>query len=166
MESELVPMALELGLGITPWSPLKSGLLSGKYTRANAANTKSDRGRFLMGALNEHNFHIVDLLVAIARELGATPASVALTWLAQRPGVASIIIGARTLQQLTQNLAVTTLSLAADAIARLDAVSEPLGDFISRFNAINPAFMHGGISVNSLAAPPSPVAPEPGSKVC
>jgi len=165
VESELVPMALELGLGVTPWSPLKSGLLTGKYPRANAASIRTDRGRFLTAAFSDRNFDIVDVLVGVARELGATPASVALAWLAQRPGVASIILGARSLEQLAQNLAVTSLSLPAEAIARLDAISEPPGDFIARFNAINPAFMHGGLSVNGLLAPPSPVGAGPDTKV-
>jgi len=165
VESELVPMALELGLGITPWSPLKSGLLTGKYTRAGGANAKSDRAPFMAGAFTDRNFDIIDVLVAIGGELGATPASVALAWLAQRPGVSSIILGARSLEQLAQNLAVTNLSLPGEVVARLDAVSAPPGDFISKFNAINPAFMHGGISVNGLSPPASPITPGPGQKV-
>jgi aryl-alcohol dehydrogenase-like predicted oxidoreductase len=165
VESELVPMALEFALGITPWSPLKSGLLTGKYPRANGANTKSDRAQFMTGAFTDRNFDIVDTLVAIGRELGATPASVALAWLAQRPGVSSIILGARNLEQLAQNLTVSTLSLPTEAIARLDTISRPPVDFVSYCNAINPAFMHGGMSVNGLYPPAPPSAPAPEQKV-
>src|SRR6202011_746290 len=66
VEQELVPMALEFGLGITPWSPLKSGILSGKYTRKNAGQLKSDRG-FSDGFLNEKTYTIVDELEMIAK---------------------------------------------------------------------------------------------------
>src|SRR5688500_13060985 len=67
VEQELVPMARELGLGITPWSPLKSGALSGKYTRATSGQHKPDRAAFVEGNLNERTYAIVDALEAIAR---------------------------------------------------------------------------------------------------
>ena len=67
VEQELVPMALELGLGITPWSPLKSGALSGKYTRKNAGEVKGDRGVFLDPFLNEKTYTLIDELESIAR---------------------------------------------------------------------------------------------------
>src|ERR1700716_440799 len=67
VEQELVPMARELGLGITPWSPLKSGALSGKYTRAKVATVRPDRGPFLDHFLNEKTFVVVEALEAIAR---------------------------------------------------------------------------------------------------
>src|SRR6202021_3252404 len=67
VEQELVPMALEFGLGITPWSPLKSGALSGKYTRTNAGEVKGDRGFFLDPFLNEKTFTVVGALEGIAQ---------------------------------------------------------------------------------------------------
>src|SRR6202000_2151795 len=97
-------MALELGLGITPWSPLKSGVLSGKYTRQNAGQVKADRGQMAEAHLNEKTYAIVDELQKIATEVGSTPASVALAWVQGRRGVASTIIGARTLAQLDDNM--------------------------------------------------------------
>src|SRR5205814_3031713 len=97
VEQELVPMARELGLGITPWSPLKSGALSGKYTRKNAGQVKGDRGAWVMSALNDKAYAIIDELIKTAKALGTTPARVALSWVQSRPGVTSTIIGARTL---------------------------------------------------------------------
>src|SRR6185436_14772274 len=100
VEGELIPMALEMGLGVTPWSPLKSGVLSGKYTRENAATLKADRGERVTAALGEKVYAIIDELAGIAKEAGKAPASVALAWVQARPGVASTIIGARRLDQL------------------------------------------------------------------
>src|SRR5580765_2480837 len=99
VEGELVPMALELGLGVTPWSPLKSGVLSGKYTRANVATVTADRGERVTATLGEKVYTIIDELARIAKEAGATAASVALAWVQSRRGVASTIIGARRLDQ-------------------------------------------------------------------
>lgn len=99
VEQELVPMALELGLGITPWSPLKSGVLSGKYTRQNASEQKADRA-FVGWALNEKAYAVVDELAGVAQAHDTTPARVALAWVQGRPGVTSTIIGARRLTQL------------------------------------------------------------------
>jgi aryl-alcohol dehydrogenase-like predicted oxidoreductase len=84
IEQELVPMALELGLGITPWSPLKSGALSGKYTRKNAGEAKGDRG-FMDSFLNEKAFTVVDALDGTAHAHDSSVARVALSWVpAQR----------------------------------------------------------------------------------
>src|SRR6201994_3548945 len=103
VEQELVPMARELGLGITPWSPLKSGVLSGKYNRRNAGQVKGDRGLFLDPFLVEKTYAVVDELQAIAAAHGSTPARVALSWVQGRPGVGSTIIGARRIEQLEDN---------------------------------------------------------------
>src|ERR1700689_3408202 len=99
IEGELIPMALEQGLGVTPWSPLKSGLLSGKYTRANAGQLKANRGEWATSALTEKAYTVIDELTRISRELESTPARVAISWAQHRPSIASTIIGARTLQQ-------------------------------------------------------------------
>src|ERR1700753_1366000 len=104
VEQELVPMALEHGLGITPWSPLKSGALSGKYTRENAGSIKKDRGVFLESVLqSENTYDVVDALSKIAKELDTTVARAALAWVRQQAGVTSTIIGARTIAQLDDN---------------------------------------------------------------
>src|SRR5581483_2128717 len=116
VEGELIPMALELGLGVTPLSPLKSGVLSGKYTRENAGKVKPGRGAWVEGSLNERAYLVIDILVDLAAKLGTTPARVALSWVQSRPGVASTIIGARTVAQLDDNLEALELRLPPDAI--------------------------------------------------
>jgi aryl-alcohol dehydrogenase-like predicted oxidoreductase len=134
IEREHVPLALELGMGITPWSPLASGLLSGKYTRADdnksdgegrlAAMQKSQNPAFLK-LFTERNWRIVDGLVATAKELGRPAAEVALAWVARRPGVTSTIIGATKLEQLDANIRALELELPAEASARLEALGRP-----------------------------------------
>jgi len=78
VEGELIPMAEELGLGVTPWSPLKSGVLSGKYTRENVGKVKADRGAWVESSLNERAYSVIDVLQRVAKELDASPAHVAL----------------------------------------------------------------------------------------
>src|SRR4051812_13245151 len=104
VEQELVPMARELGLGITPWSPLKSGVLSGKYTRATAGQGAGGRGAFMGHLLNEQTYALVDELAKVAAARDSTVARVAIAWLQARPGVTSTIIGARRLAQLEDNV--------------------------------------------------------------
>ncbi|MEO8677662.1 MAG: aldo/keto reductase [Vicinamibacterales bacterium] len=148
VEGELIPMALELGLGVTPWSPLRGGVLSGKYRRENAATQKADRGERVTNFLNERTYTIIDELIRIAGELTATPAAVALAWVQSRPGVASTIIGARRMDQLDQNLAALDVALTADHIAALDQVSVPTLPFPVNFIHAAPAFAQGGTTIN------------------
>ena len=117
VEQELVPMAREHGLGITPWSPLKSGALSGKYTRKNAGQIKADRGFFLDPFLNEKTYALVDELEAIAKAHDSTVARVALAWVQAQPGVTSTIIGARRLAQLEDNVKAVDVRLTAEELA-------------------------------------------------
>src|SRR5271170_6195603 len=98
VEGELIPMAQEMGLGVTPWGPLKSGALSGKYTRANGGEMKADRGDHVTGSLTDQAYDLLDELQKIAKELGSTVAAVSLAWVHSRPGVTSTIIGARTMK--------------------------------------------------------------------
>jgi aryl-alcohol dehydrogenase-like predicted oxidoreductase len=160
VEGELVPMALELGLGVTPWSPLKSGALTGKYTRANAGKHQADRGPWVLSALNDKAYDIVDKLTEIARALDTTPARVALAWVSGRPGVSAHILGARTLAQLDDNLAALDVKLAPDQVAALDALSVPQLDFPADFIKMSNVFMHGGATVNGEPAPAWPMAPK------
>jgi len=160
VEGELMPMAREMGLGVTPWSPLKSGVLSGKYTRENAASVKADRGERVTQNLGEKVYSIIDELIAIGKELGASPASVALAWVQGRPGVASTIIGARRLDQLDQNLAALALSMNADQVARLDKLSKPTLGFPMQFLNVASIFSQGGTTVNGEASTVWPLAPK------
>jgi aryl-alcohol dehydrogenase-like predicted oxidoreductase len=164
VEQELVPMALELGLGITPWSPLKSGALSGKYTRKNAGQVKADRGFFVDAFVGEKTYAVVDELEAIAKAHESTAARVAIAWLAARPGVSSTIIGARRLAQLEDNVKALDVKLGADDLARLDALTKPAFGFPQNMAAMFPAIHNGGTTVNGVAAPPSPFVMERGDK--
>ena len=149
VEGELMPMARELGLGCTPWSPLRGGALSGKYRRENAATAKPPRGERVTNYLTESTFRIVDELIRIGAERGVSPATVAIAWVMARPGVSSPIIGARTAEQLAQNLAAADVALLPADISALDAVSEPALQFPMPFikNIAN-SVMHGGATVN------------------
>ena len=159
VEGELIPMALELGLGVTPWSPLRSGVLSGKYTRDNAKTLKADRGERVTQFLDERAFVILDELARIAKAHGTTSAAVALAWVRSRPGVASTIIGARRLDQLEQNLAALDITLAPDEIASLDKLSQPALNFPAAFLKSAGMFLHAGATVNGEKSIVWPLAP-------
>jgi aryl-alcohol dehydrogenase-like predicted oxidoreductase len=126
-EYELVPAGLDQGVGILVWSPLAGGLLSGKYRRG----AEQPEGRQLSGwgepPVRDEDalYDVVDVLVEVAEARGASPAQVALAWLLGRPGVSSVIVGARTDAQLADNLGAADLELDAQERARLDAVSAP-----------------------------------------
>jgi aryl-alcohol dehydrogenase-like predicted oxidoreductase len=158
VEGELIPAAQEMGVGVLPWSPLKSGALSGKYTRENAGKVKGDRGGIIEAPLGEKTYAIVDELIRIAGDVGATAAGVALAWVRGRPGVTSTIIGARTVDQLERNLASLSVKLTPAQVQRLDALSEPTLNFPAAMREVMDSFMHGGLSVNGVAAPPTPLA--------
>ena len=148
VEGELTPMAQELGLGVMPWSPLKNGWLSGKYTRENAGAAESGRAQ-LVGAPTEKDYLIIDVLKAVAAEQDASPAAVALAWVQGRPGVASTIIGARRLDQLRQNLAALDITLTAAQIASLDQASKPILNFPADLNRDrSPSLAFAGATVD------------------
>lgn len=160
VEGELMPMARELGLGVTPWSPLRGGALSGKYTRQNAQQVKADRGERVTAFLTDRGYAIIDELLKIARELKTTAAAIALAWVQGRPGVSSTIIGARRLDQLDQNLAALDAKLSAAHTASLDKLSEPALNFPAAFLRVATMFAHGGATVNGEASQPWPMAPQ------
>jgi aryl-alcohol dehydrogenase-like predicted oxidoreductase len=165
VEQELVPMARELGLGITPWSPLKSGMLSGKYTRRNAGQIKADRGFIGDTFLTEKTYAIVDELETIAKTHESTVARVALAWVQAQPGVTSTIIGARRLAQLEDNLKALEVKLSAEELGRLDALTKPKFGFPQNMQPLFPALHNGGTSVNGAYAPPSPFGVGKGDKI-
>jgi aryl-alcohol dehydrogenase-like predicted oxidoreductase len=165
VEQELVPMAHELGLGITPWSPLKSGVLSGKYTRRNAGQIKSDRGFIADTYLTEKTYAIVDELEIIAKAHQSTVARVALAWVQAQPGVTSTIIGARRLAQLDDNLKALDIKLSAEELGRLESLTKPTFGFPQSMQPWFPAIHNGGTSVNGVAAPLSPFGVGKGDKI-
>jgi aryl-alcohol dehydrogenase-like predicted oxidoreductase len=159
IEGEIQPMATNFGLGITPWSPLKSGILSGKYTRANAGQVNPSRGEWVTSALNEKTYRIIDSLLEIAHETSATPAQVALSWLHSKPVVSSIIIGARTEAQLDDNLRALEISLKPEFIERLDSLSKPELNFPAAQLEFMQAVAYSGVSVNGQKFPISRISP-------
>jgi aryl-alcohol dehydrogenase-like predicted oxidoreductase len=165
VEQELVPMAREFGLGITPWSPLKSGVLSGKYTRHNAGKIKSDRGFIADTFRTEKTYAIVDELNIIAKAHESTVARIALAWVQAQPGVTSTIIGARRLAQLEDNLEALDVKLSAEEFGRLDALTKPTFGFPQSMQAWFPAIHNGGTTVNGFSAPPSSFGVEKGDQI-
>jgi aryl-alcohol dehydrogenase-like predicted oxidoreductase len=127
VERDLIPMARAVGIGVMPWSPLASGLLSGKYANGAGANSDPAGGRGVMlaahGRVNEGAVAIADAVKRSADRLGATSAQVALAWLLANPAVAAPILGARTLRQLEDNLGSLKVELAAEHLAELDSAS-------------------------------------------
>lgn len=125
-EQELLPIAIDQGVGVQVWSPLAGGLLSGKFRRGAAA-PDGTRHALNWGEPPIHDeerlYRIIDCLVEIAEGRGVSAAQVALAWLASRPGVSSIIVGARTEAQLKDNLAAASLKLTPTELAALDKVS-------------------------------------------
>lgn len=127
-ERDLIPMARELGLGVTPYSPLAGGLLTGKYSHADLEGTESGesaRKSFNagLGMVTEHNLAIADVVREVAAELDRTPAQVGLAWLLQNPGVTAPVIGARTPEQLEGNLGALEVDLTGAQLARLEEAS-------------------------------------------
>jgi aryl-alcohol dehydrogenase-like predicted oxidoreductase len=155
VEQELVPMASEFGLGITPWSPLRGGVLSGKYTRRNDGEHKADRGARVDSFLNEKTYAIVDELEIIAKAHATSVASVALAWVHTQPGVSSVIIGARRLAQLDDNVRAVDVNLSADELARLDALTKPTFGFPHNILEMAAGMVNGGTTINGVTAPTS-----------
>ncbi|MCL5270658.1 MAG: aldo/keto reductase [bacterium] len=126
-EREVIPMARELGLGLLPWSPLAGGMLTGKYNPADEDSltppTKPTRGGFVEEKINRQNVAIVREVLNVAHEMGQSPAQVALNWTMQRPGVTSIVLGARTMAHLKDNMGCLDFTLPAEQMRRLCEVS-------------------------------------------
>lgn len=136
IEHEVVPAALDAGVGLLPWSPLAGGWLSGKYRRdepptgATRLGENPTRGMEAWEARNAdpRTWEIIDAVDAVARETGATASQVALRWLSDQPAVTSVILGARTVEQLEDNLGAADLRLTDDQRSRLDDASAPHAD--------------------------------------
>ena len=131
VERELLPMAHELGLGVLAWSPLGSGVLTGKYSRADLdqATTSNPAGTRKSvaashGALTERSLTIADAVRQVAEEQSRSPAQIALAWLLQRRApIAMPILGARTLAQLEDNLGALDVALDEGQRLRLESTS-------------------------------------------
>jgi aryl-alcohol dehydrogenase-like predicted oxidoreductase len=123
-EHELVPAGLDQRTGIMAWSPLQFGLLSGKFRRGEAKPTESRLASLdAPGPVDERLYKIVDALAEIAGQRGVSISQVALNWVTRKPGVDTVIVGARNEQQLTDNLAAANWTLTDAEVERLDEVS-------------------------------------------
>lgn len=132
-EHEIVPAALDAGIGLLPWSPLAGGWLSGKYERdtppkgATRLGENPERGMEAWEARNaqERTWRTVDAVRAVAAERDVSASQVALAWLGQRPAVTSVILGARNLDQLADNMGAVDVQLTDAEVTRLTAASAP-----------------------------------------
>lgn len=138
IESEIVPAALDAGMGLLPWSPLGGGWLTGKYKRDTAPegatrlgeNPKRGMEAWEKRNAQERTWAIIDVVLEIAEDRSVSPSQVALAWVAQQPAVTSVILGARTTEQLADNLGAASLRLSEEEVARLSEVSAPeLADY-------------------------------------
>ena len=159
VEHDLLPMAQANGLGVTPWSPLRGGLLTGKYGRNRHPQGEGRHVPGVSKSLTDRNYTIIEATEAVAAELGSGVAQVALAWVLSRSGVASPILGARTLAQLKGNLEALELRLPPEMITRLDGVSEPASIFPHGFLANTRHVMQSGATINGLPSDPWSLAP-------
>src|SRR6185437_3626975 len=136
IENEFTALATRYGMGLMVWSPLASGLLSGKYKPSQGKPTGEGRLQSMAGSNNpafakftDRNWKIVEELERVAKEVGRSMAQVALNWVANRPGVGSVIIGASKPQQLADNLGALDFPLPKDLVNKLDRASAPQPQF-------------------------------------
>jgi aryl-alcohol dehydrogenase-like predicted oxidoreductase len=155
IEREFVPLGQELGMGIMVWSPLASGLLSGKYQPSTNGTTGTGRLETVKGIANpafqkfsDRNWAIVGELEKVAAELDRSMAQVAINWAANRPGIASVIVGATKLAQLEDNLKALEFTIPPESLDRLETVSRPESQFpYSFFDNEIQGMIHGGVAV-------------------
>lgn len=133
IERELIPMAQSYGIGILPWSPLARGFLTGKYKRGEDIPGDTRLASDMQGPFKKRTgqhfsdraYDVIEVVEAIASEKGVTPSQVALAWLMWQPGVTSVIIGPRTIEQLDDNVGAASVEITDADRARLDEVAEP-----------------------------------------
>jgi aryl-alcohol dehydrogenase-like predicted oxidoreductase len=132
VERDLIPMAREMGLGVIPWSPLASGVLTGKYSRADlehggvSASASGTRKNVALanGALTARGLEIAEVVKEVAREMERTPSQVAIAWTLLNPGVTAPILGVRTLSQLEDNLRALDVRFSDEQRERLEEASD------------------------------------------
>ncbi|MFF4749362.1 aldo/keto reductase [Streptomyces sp. NPDC002514] len=155
-EGELIPMAQALGMGVLPWGPLKSGFLSGKYSSAITGPVDTTRAQ-LVGTPSEADYVVIDALNAVAGDVGADPAAVALAWVQGRPGITSTLVGARRLDQFEANLRALDVTLTEAQRTTLDDVSAPALNFPAVNNrTLAPMLQFAGATVDGIPSVASP----------
>jgi len=142
-ERELIPAARTFGLGTLIWSPLGRGFLSGKYERGAAAPAGTRLASWQDSYAqfnNDRSWALLDKVREVARRRETTPAAISLAWLLARPETSTIIVGARTTEQLEQNVAALSVKLSREDIAELDAASAPKWGYPYDFIAMREAW--------------------------
>ncbi|GII54676.1 aldo/keto reductase [Planotetraspora thailandica] len=156
-EGELIPMSQALGMGVMPWSPLHGGLLSGKYSSAGTTIPDANRTR-IPGEPTAADLAVIDAVNAIAEEVGATSAQVALAWVQGRPGVTSTLIGSRRIDQFETNVGALDVTLSEAQRTTLDEVSAPKLNFPAENNRLlAPSLQFAGATVDGRSSVVSPL---------
>lgn len=125
LERETVPMLLDQKMGLLVWSPLAGGFLSGKFTRGKEGPKDARRSTFDFPPINvEHSYGVIEAMQPIAAAHGVSVARIAIAWLLHQPSVTSVIIGAKRIEQLDDNIAASEISLSAAELASLDEASK------------------------------------------
>lgn len=146
-------MAQALGMGIMPWSPLKSGFLSGKFKRGSKDDIDTKRTG-LVGVPSEADYDVIEAVAAVASELEVSSASVALAWVRSRSGVSSTLVGARRVDQLLANLDSLDVKLSAEQMKKLDEASKPNLNFPAENNeTLAPMIGFPGTTVDGRTVP-------------
>lgn len=161
VENDLVPMAMEMGLGLMPWSPLKEGLLSGKYTRANRGQLLSGRNEGRVDPnLSEDTYLLIDQLERIADARDVAVAAVAIAWLMQQKGVCSTLLGARTMEQLQQNMRAAELELSQEELQSLSILTNPVRPFPHNLLQGTADLLQAGTKVNGVPSDVAAILPQ------
>ncbi|MEJ3658497.1 aldo/keto reductase [Actinomycetes bacterium KLBMP 9759] len=144
-EGELIPMAQAMGMGVLPWSPLRGGFLSGKYSSATTSDVDTTRARMP----GDSELVVIDALNTVAAEAGVPAAQAALAWVLGRPGISSVVIGARRMDQFETNLGALAVTLSEAHRAALDELSAPKLNFPAENNAVlAPSLQFAGATVD------------------
>lgn len=161
VENELIPMALEMGLGVIPWSPLKEGILSGKYTRENKGQQLSGRNESRISPeLPEKTYQVIEQLTAIAEDRNVPVSAVAIAWVMHQKGVTSTLLGARTLEQLKQNIKASELKLSTEELQALNKLSVPELPFPHNLLNGTADLLQAGTTVNGIKSNVARILPQ------
>jgi len=125
IEHELIPLCIEEGLGVLPWSPLSGGFLTGKYTRQNQKPTGARRSEFNFPPVDERGYDAIDALTEIAKNKNISIPQLSLAWLLAKKGVTSVITGANKMSQLEDNLKSSEITLTDEEITKLSDITKP-----------------------------------------
>jgi len=140
LEREIIPMALDQKIGVLVWSPLAGGLLSGNFTRTGVVDKEARRNKIPFPPVNQQRaYQIIETLQAVAGRRNATVAQIALAWLLHQPGVTAVIMGAKKIGQLKDNLGAVNVILDADDLKQLDEVSHLTPEYPSWMFSIQQA---------------------------